>query len=333
MTTGSPSYRLSLAYRLNRKAQIAAASRFLVDRGTDHTSTIFIAGTGRSGTTWLSDLINHRNQYRQLFEPLHPLGPVGQVFPRHLYLRSDDPDPVRLKTAGDVLAGRVRGRDVDRFNKRVISSKRVIKDISSNLFLKWLHDHFPGMPIILIMRHPCAVLHSQTSVGWEKRLDRMVEQENLVQDHIEPFVSELKGLKYAFEQHTAMWCVQNYVALRQFAPGQIYVTFYEHLCMKPEEELRALMSFLGKRFDPHVLRALGIASLMAVGHSAIFNGRALVENWKSELNEVEVRQAMNIVKMFGLDVLYSEDPMPHPDGISKLMRGSTQVPDARTRVG
>jgi hypothetical protein len=333
MPSESPSYRLSLVYRLNRKLQITICSRFLVDRGTDQTSTIYVAGTGRSGTTWLSDLINHRNQYRQIFEPLHPLGPVGSVFPRHLYLRPEDNDPVRLKTARDVLSGQVRGRDVDRFNRRLVSSQRVIKDISSNLFLKWLHDHFPGMPIIFLMRHPCAVLHSQTSVGWQKNLDLMLNQESLVRDYLDPYMAELRGMKYAFEQHIAMWCIENYVPLRQFAPGDIHVTFYEQLCVRPKEELAAIMSFLGKRFDSRILAAAGVASLMAVGHSAIFRGRGLVDSWRSELTDAELSRAMSIVKMFGLDAIYSEDPMPNPAGLASLMVRSIDRRRVDSRAG
>jgi hypothetical protein len=310
---------------LNRKVQIAVSSRFLVDRGRDHTGSIYIAGTGRSGTTWLSDLINYRNQYRQIFEPFHPEAPVGSVFPRHLYLRPGDADPVRLDTARNVLSGRIRGRFVDRFNRRLVSSRRIIKDISSNLFLKWLHDHFPGMPIVLIMRHPCAVLRSQTKVDWEKMLDRMLGQQWLVHDHLEPFMVELRGLRYAFEQHVAMWCIQNYVPLRQFGRGEIHITFYERLCSQPEEELRALMSYLGKPFDPRMLGAVGVASLMAHGHSAIFNGKGLVDSWRDELTAAELRRAIDIVAMFGLDAIYSEDSMPSPTGVTTLTASGTQM--------
>ena len=34
-------------------------------------NTIFIAGSGRSGTTWLMEMINYKNQFRPIFEPFH----------------------------------------------------------------------------------------------------------------------------------------------------------------------------------------------------------------------------------------------------------------------
>jgi hypothetical protein len=312
-------------YRLERKFRVALGRRFLVDLGDDHRKNIYIAGTGRSGTTWLSELVNHRNTYRQIFEPFHPNSPVGPVFPRHLYLRADDPDGLRLRAAQRVLHGQIRGLHVDRFNKRLISSRRVIKDISSNLFLKWLHVHFPGMPFILIIRHPCAVLQSQLNVGWEDWRDKfegMLEQQPLVQDHLEPFIPELKRLQHGFEQNVAIWCIQNYVPLVQFGRDEIHVVFYENLCMQPEQELRKLMAFLGLRFDPHILRSVRQASFMALAGSAVQRGTALVDGWKDHLPGAHVRRAMEIVAMFGLDKIYSEDPMPSPDAIAPFVSGA-----------
>jgi len=43
--------------------------RLVIDRDADHRKSIFLAGTGRSGGTWLSDILNQRNEYRLVFEP------------------------------------------------------------------------------------------------------------------------------------------------------------------------------------------------------------------------------------------------------------------------
>lgn len=147
----------------------------------------------------------------------------------------------------------------------------------------------------------------------------MLSQEALVQDYLEPFMPELTQMRFTFEQHIAMWCIQNYVPLRQFRPGEIHVMFYEELCVRPEQELHDLFGFLGKRFDKRVLNSVGIASLMAGGHSAIFRGETPVGTWREELAPAEVRRALEIVSMFGLDAVYSDDPMPNAKGVTKLM--------------
>jgi len=33
---------------------------------------VFVSGSGRSGTSWLANLCNYRNDFRYLFEPLNP---------------------------------------------------------------------------------------------------------------------------------------------------------------------------------------------------------------------------------------------------------------------
>ena len=45
---------------------------FFVDLSTDYRDTILLAGSGRSGTTWVSDIMNYDNEYRYIFEPFHP---------------------------------------------------------------------------------------------------------------------------------------------------------------------------------------------------------------------------------------------------------------------
>ena len=48
--------------------------RAVLDWNGDLGRTVFLAGTARSGTTWLSELINHRNDYRYIFERVDALG-------------------------------------------------------------------------------------------------------------------------------------------------------------------------------------------------------------------------------------------------------------------
>ena len=37
---------------------------FYVDLGHDHRDSVFLAGSGRAGTTWVTELINYRGAYR-----------------------------------------------------------------------------------------------------------------------------------------------------------------------------------------------------------------------------------------------------------------------------
>ncbi|MBW1855726.1 MAG: sulfotransferase domain-containing protein, partial [Deltaproteobacteria bacterium] len=131
-------------------------SRFFIDiyTGKDD-STVFISGMGRSGTTWLSELINYNNSYRDIFEPFHPHKvKETKIFKYNQYLNPKDQNPKLLNQANKILSGRFQSKWTDRNNKKIVATERIIKDIRTNLMLKWLKGIRPDMPIILIVRHP-----------------------------------------------------------------------------------------------------------------------------------------------------------------------------------
>ena len=73
-----------------RPSRVLGALHADLGRG-DHKSSVFLAGSGRSGTTWVSAVINHQGAYRLVFEPFHP-GKVRMMrgFRRRQYLRPGD---------------------------------------------------------------------------------------------------------------------------------------------------------------------------------------------------------------------------------------------------
>ena len=50
---------------------------FYVDLGHDHRDSVFLAGSGRGGTTCVSEIINYRGEYGYVIEPFH----AGKVDP------------------------------------------------------------------------------------------------------------------------------------------------------------------------------------------------------------------------------------------------------------
>ena len=111
-----------------------------------------------------------------------------------------------------------------------------------------MRANFPGMPIVLLLRHPCAVVASRLALGWKDNLIETMEQEELVEDFLLPMEAEIRAARDDFERHLFLWCIDNYVPLKQFGPGEIHLVFYENLLANPEEELRSLFGFLGE--DP-----------------------------------------------------------------------------------
>jgi hypothetical protein len=281
-----------------------------VDLGKgDHRSSVFLAGSGRSGTTWLSEIINHRRGYRYVFEPFNPreVGPFGH-FRTKQYLRPDDQREKFLKPARLALTGGLRDPWTDRFNGRIVARRRLIKDIRANLLLGWMRAHFPGMPIILLLRHPCAVVASRLALGWRDNLSETMEQRELVEDFLLPMEAEIRAANDDFERHLFLWCIDNYVPLKQFGPQDVHLTFYENLLARPEAELQALFSFLGEDFDDRVYRRLSRPSPMSRKNTPCPS----TEGWRIRVSAHQLERTMEILRLFGLDHLYGEGTMPDP---------------------
>jgi hypothetical protein len=281
-----------------------------VDLGKgDHESSVFLAGSGRSGTTWLSEIINHRRGYRYVFEPFNPreVGLFGH-FRTKQYLRADDQREEFLGPARLALTGGLRHPWTDRYNGRIIARRRLIKDIRANLLLGWMHAHFPGMPIIILLRHPCAVVASRLDLGWRDNLSETMEQRELVEDFLLPMETEIRAARDAFERHLFLWCIDNYVPLKQLGPQDVHLTFYERLLARPEAELQSLFTFLGEDLDDRVYRRLRRPSPL----SGKREPRPTAEGWRTRVSAEQLERSMEILKLFGLDSLYGEGAMPEP---------------------
>jgi hypothetical protein len=228
------------------------------------------------------------------------------------YRRPTTEDRELLEYSRRVLAGRVGGPWIDRFNRRLISRRRLVKEIRANLWLKWLKVQFPGLPIILVMRHPCAVAESWMRLQWPRRMEYYFSQPDLLADFLSPFQRYVEAIRSPFESHIVSWCVQHLVPLRQFAPGEIHVILYERLLTNPEATIAAASRFLGTRFDNCVFRALVRPSAATTRESdarAVW-GIDLAAAWQKRVPAEARKRATEILRWFGLDAIYCEDPLP-----------------------
>ena len=250
-----------------------------------------------------------------MFEPFHPRR--VRLWKRHRlrpYLRPEDKDSEMAGPIGKILSGQVRERRIDHFNKNSSNQKRLIKCVFANLLLKWIHANFRDIKIILLLRHPCAVSHSRLRSrlfkGYWRDLKDFLSQAELKEDFLEPFLSQLENANDPFEKEIFKWCIEYYVPLRQFKNTEIHLAFYENFCVRPEYEIDRLFSFLGKTRDRRVFGKLKDPSPTAKRQSAVITGENPVDSWKRYISEEKIKRAVDILKIFSLDKIYSKDPMP-----------------------
>lgn len=300
---------------LMRRSRRRICSHFYFDLNNNIDASVFVAGSGRSGTSWLSNIINHLNEFRYIFEPFAP----AQVrafrhFNVRQYLRPSNNDSRFIEPVHALLEGRLRNQWADHLNRRCISKKRLIKEIRASLFIKWLVTHFSEVPIVFILRHPCAVVLSQLKTQWwsaDSDYEQALGQSDLVEDFLGTMIRELDALSSAFERLIGLWCVENIVPLTQLAPNEVHLIFYEHLCTQPETETRRLFSFLGLRSDEAKLaNSLKSPSELAGSDSAIVKGAHRAGNWLEKIPRADLNRAMEILRLFGLEKIYGNGMQP-----------------------
>jgi hypothetical protein len=284
-----------------------------LDRAGGAAATTFLAGHDRSGTTWLAEIINYGGRYRYLFEPFSPGRlDITEAFRPRQYLRTGERDPRYVEPARAIVSGRIRSLWADKYNRVRLPKKRMIKDVRSNLLLPWLHELFPDMRIVFALRHPCAVAHSQISVSstWKANPGLFLRQEQLVEDHLGPFLDVIADTETDFERHIAVWCIDNFVPLQALHDSGAYVVFYENVCIDPAGEIQRLLAHLGDPFDPDVVRVAGRPSATTRRDSAIVTGQSLIDGWRRGVTDGQIAAAVKILGAFGLDRIYGEKSMP-----------------------
>lgn len=308
--------------RLIKKAKKIAQRRLLITHGGDYRDTVFLAGTGRSGTTWIANIINYRNNYRFMFEPFYPQKvDIVSHFRYKQYLRPHDHRIEFIEPARTILSGKVKNDWINKYNRRSIAKKRLIKDIRANHLLKWIKTNFPEIPIVLLLRHPCAVAYSRLKLGWDAHLEEFLAQDELMQDFLNPFTNEMQRIQNSFEKYILMWCIENYVPLKQFKTAEIHLAFYENFCVSPDTEIDRLFTFLGETYTSEVFKTIRKPSGVSRKDSAIYSGENLIESWKRHITDKQAKRAVEILSLFGLQRIYSVDSKPLVSGDQNLLYG------------
>jgi hypothetical protein len=288
------------------------AAKCYVDLNSDYRKSIFISSSGRSGSTWIANVINYRNDYRLIFEPFRRdhVG-IARDIRYGQYLDPSRRSNQLAPAIEAILRGQVREWSADRYNTKRLVTKRLIKDIRTTNLLPWIHHNFHDLPMIYLLRHPFAVATSFTRLGWRDFLSEFLAQADLMRVHFRRFQPVIEDIAHngdLFDRHVLRWCLENYVPLSTLETGDVHLIFYEQFVDDPFAELRRLGSYLGIDFEDEVLAALPVPSRMTFPEAAA----------RSRSDE-ELRRAVDIVGEFGLDRIYALNRRPRLPPDSPLL--------------
>jgi len=306
--------------QLNKRIKNVLKRNF-IDLDLSNRSTIFISGMGRSGTTWLSNVINYNNSYRDIFEPFFPYNVKEASIFKYLHYIHPDTYDIELQTsAKNILSGKIRNQWTDVNINKFFYTKRIIKDIRTNLMLGWLKNIRPNMPTILIIRSPYSVIDSYKQLGWgieaggkKSDFERIKEQEDLFVDF--PVIKDICGSigkKEYIEQLAFQWCVMNYVPLKQLSEGNYILIHYEDLLLRPENILIDIFKYLKLKVDlSQILERIerpSVTNYRNINFNT--NKNKLIEKWKISLSKSEIEKINIIINKFDLNHLYDQDGHP-----------------------
>jgi hypothetical protein len=175
------------------------------------------------------------------------------------------------------------------------------------------------MPIVLCLRHPCAVVHSRTTLGWDGHLRAITSQRDLLEDHLRPWIGLIEGASSPALRQAILWCVETLVPLRQFSPGELQVVFYERFCVEPRVEIQRLFDYLRRPFDDRILKALDRPSWVSKPTSAVVVGTDRLGSWRRTMPQQSIEEVLATVAAFGLDGVYSKDDLPDPAAVEAIL--------------
>jgi len=292
----------------------------IVDRSRNHRRSVFVAGASKNSTGIVCDALNYDRRYRHLFEPFSDGSALSTALQQRLlwreYVSPTDRSSVLRHHGQRILTGRIRSPHVDRWTKPGVYDRRLITESRLNLWLGWLHLNFEGLPMVLVMRHPCAAVSSRLLLERSTRLNHVLQTQELVSRYLTPFASTIEAAKSPLERHALMWAIEHYVPLHQFTGGGLHVILYERFVSDPQAELKRLLIYLGESPTPD--RPLDIR----------FDECARVlDTWRKQLSLDDARRIMEIVAAFGLDSYYALEAEPKPPARQEVRNSDFPVED------
>jgi hypothetical protein len=300
--------------RLAAKRHVAravrdASARCYVELNHDVGRTVLLCSSGRSGSTWLANVLNYRREYRLLFEPLRrDRVPVASCVRYGQYLPPNVEGGAVGRAVDSVLRGEVRALWADRYNRTRLVRRRLVKEIRATNLLPWIRGRYPELPLVYLFRHPHAVAASFTRLGWDDYLSEFLVQDELMAALASqaPLIEDVVATGDAFERHALRWCLENALPLRLLRRGDVHVVFYEDAVADPERELRRLFAYLGKEWDDRVLDSVPVFS------QTTFPDRdAAGEHLAASARTQELLRAFDLDRLYGSE----EGPRLSPDDV------------------
>ena len=289
---------------------------------------IWLVGDGRSGTTWVCDLINHRQRYRELFEPFHPQY-VDEARPLapNKYFRAKQGEGLFLDFVSKILAANIDNPRVvpPAYESKTEFAGVLVKDIFANLAIYAVYRNFPRVKPILLIRNPFAVAYSKyikRRWSWVVNPTFLLKQPMLMRDYLsehEELIKHIHRKQDYFLNLILIWAVIHYVPIRQFHPHELHVCFYESVFRDPKSEIEAILNYVEDPagIDESIFTETFYRSPSRTSGTAnsLRSERGPISEWQTQLPQNLIKEGRLLLAEFGLDTLYNSEGLPNADAL------------------
>lgn len=291
--------------------------------------TVVVAGSPRSGTTWVADSLAQVSHRALINEPLFirriprarkVLGSWRPYVPRN----TDDAPLTAFMT--DVLTGQVGALNLQGDRLRVLPRelprrKLVVKFVRANRMLGWLDESFQVRMIVFLLRHPCAVVSSQMEMGraegsaWAAKAAPSPERLHaaiggtLPDELVSRYETAISQVRSGAGVLASTWAWDNLLPLLLEQPSRWRVLPYESMVNDPGQSMMNIAAAVGETFDDLAVRSLP--------------SPASLGKFSANLSVEEVDEILAVVHAFGFD-FYSDSPLPDMTRLRQLV-GSTAL--------
>lgn len=286
---------------------------------------MLVLGSGRSGTTWIAEVLARLNGYRLIFEPFHPFQVNKEGYARLCLSAEERGHAAHIRMVREVLSGGVRGAWVDQLPTAQCAAGRVIKDIHTTNLAPWLRAHYPQTPLVYVLRHPVATSVSRLRAGahWGGGLGDFVaspagrrEAEESPMSAWLPIYDRYCADRDPLVSLVAEWCLENAYPIEHLTDNAIEVVRFEDITIDPKTELVRLAKWgsespgsVGTDVD---MRQPSYTDWLGNAAAALrSNDRSgLVCGWERVVTRRQVDRCLGVLSDFGLDQIYGRQPMP-----------------------
>lgn len=289
-------------------------------RRYDVNNTIALVSTGRGGSTWLAELVMKLPNRVLLWEPLH-LGNNPYVARFGLgwnpYVPRAEEAPELEAYLNRLMTGRALSTSTLtslNLNLRSLANAEgfVVKFVQGHGLMPWFTRRF-DVPVIGLVRHPCAVVSSQLKHGnsWRSLTKSKLDVSDRMWEDYPHWLGVYERIETTEEALAFAWAIKTYLLLESDCR---LVVSYEEMVESPASTAREIFSRLGVGLPAGALDQMAAPSATTHADAVYTDPSKRLGSWTRNLSMGDQDRILSVCHDVGVK-LYTTDLMPDSEGM------------------